>query len=145
MTKSFKKSFLLLTILSISSISIHCDKSKKTSPKTIISKEVTIENFDQFYDKFHNDSIFQMSRIKFPLEGHQLSSDGEINWSKANWTTLKTKIHDIDTTEYKIDYKKTDKSFYQKFWVENSGFWSEYKFKVINKKWYLVYAVEQNL
>ena len=145
MKKPFNYRFLLLTILTILSIIVSCDKFKKTRTKSINNKEVTIENFDKFYDKFHIDSLFQMSRIKFPLEGYQFDSEGKTNWSKTNWITLKTKIYDIDTTEYKIEFKKTDKSFSEKFWVENSGFWSEYKFEVINGKWYLVYAVEQNL
>ena len=86
-----------------------------------------------------------MSRIIFPLDGIKVEYDGEKKWSKKNWTTLKTKIYDVDTTEFKIEYKKTNDSFYQKFWIEDSGFWGEYRFRLINNKWYMVYAVEQNL
>lgn len=57
---------------------------------------------------------------------------------------MKTKIYDIDTNKYKIEYKKTENSFTQKFWLENSGFSSEYRFELIDGKWYLIYALDEN-
>lgn len=45
----------------------------------------------------------------------------------------------------KLNLKKNKDSFYEKFWIENSGFWGEYKFRLIENKWYLVYAVDHNL
>ena len=109
------------------------------------NRKIIIEDFDRFYDKFHKDSIFQISRIKFPLDGAKFDSGEEMKWSKNNWTMLKTRIFDVDTTEFKIEFKKNNDSFYQKYWIENSGFWGEYKFKLIENKWYLVYAVDHNL
>jgi len=58
---------------------------------------------------------------------------------------MKVKIYDVDTSEFKTDYRKTDNSFIQKFWIEDSGYLSEYRFNLIRKKWYLVYANELNL
>ena len=58
---------------------------------------------------------------------------------------MKTKIQDVDTSEFSTEYQKTDKSFMEKFWIEDTGYSSEYRFKLIRKKWYLVYANEQNL
>ena len=72
-----------------------------------------------------------MSRIKFPLDGIKFDSGEEMKWSKNNWTMLKTRIFDVDTTEFKIEFKKNNDSFYQKFWIENSGFWGEYKFRLL--------------
>ncbi|MBK6479482.1 MAG: hypothetical protein IPF93_14775 [Saprospiraceae bacterium] len=70
-----------------------------------------IEDFDRFYDKFHQDGAFQMSRLKFPLQGH----DGVGNkWTKTNWTLMKGRIYEVDKSQYKVEYKKTDKSFFQK-------------------------------
>lgn len=98
-----------------------------------------IEDFDRFYDKFHQDGAFQMSRLKFPLQGH----DGVGNkWTKTNWTLMKGRIYEVDKSQYKVEYKKTDKSFFQKVWIENSGFNSECRFELIDTKWYLVYALE---
>jgi hypothetical protein len=110
--------------------------------KVIFNK---IENFDTFYNRFHNDTIFQLSRVNFPLEGFMVDHDGEKNWDKSNWSYLKIKVYDVDTDQFKVYYKKTSNQFIQKSWIENSGFLSEYRFKPINGKWYLVYALEQNL
>jgi len=86
-----------------------------------------------------------MSRIKFPLKGFMVDGLEQENWKKKNWSTLKTKVYDIDTTMYMTDYIKTYKSFIEKVWIKDSGFFVEYRFKVIRRKWYLVYAVDQNL
>ncbi|TAF09524.1 MAG: DUF4348 domain-containing protein [Flavobacteriia bacterium] len=140
-----KKIYFKTLIIAITLFLYNCDKRELNTISKVDTEEILIEDFDEFYDKFHKDSIFQMSRINFPLDGIKVDSDVEKKWSKMNWTVLKTKIYEVDTTEFKIQYKKANDSFYQKFWIENSGFWGEYKFRLIGNKWYLVYAVEQNL
>ncbi|MFN7045969.1 MAG: hypothetical protein ACK4M1_12300 [Flavobacterium sp.] len=137
--------YFKILIITISLFLYNCNKHEINRIYESDNRKIIIENFDGFYDKFHKDSVFQMSRIKFPLDGVKFDSGEEIKWSKNNWTILKTKIFDVDTSEFKIEYKKNNDSFYQKFWIENSGFWGEYKFGLIENKWYLVYAVDHNL
>src|SRR5690606_1749984 len=120
-----------------------CDESVKQNSKC--KEKIAIENFNTFYDKFHKDSLFQISRIKFPLEGVYVDSKGEKEWSARNWTMLKIKIFDVDTSEYKVKIQRTDTTFYQKFWLDSSGFWGEYKFQSLNNKWFLIYRTEQDL
>ena len=109
------------------------------------SISTSAEDFDEFYTKFHSDSLFQMSRIKFPLNGKSIDANGEKMWTMQNWELMRTRIFDVDTTEYKITYKKYPKQFTQKAWLEDSGFSSECKFELINKKWFLVYVLDHNL
>jgi hypothetical protein len=135
--------FNIIPILILLSL-IGC-KPVNDVPKEKLNSKSTIENFETFYNKFHADSSFQISRIKFPLEGFSTDGNEEKKWTKDNWDLLKTKIYDIDTSHYKISYKKTDKSFTEKIWVEDSGFSMEYRFELINNKWFLVYAFEANL
>lgn len=66
-------------------------------------------------------------------------------WTRDNLPLLKTKIYDVDTTQYKVTFKKTEKMFTQKVWIENSEFSSEFRFELIDKKWYLVYVLDQDL
>ena len=133
---------LILTLMSIF-ILYQCDTGirKRNDP----SKASSFENFDEFYNKFHSDSIFQISRIKFPLAGKRVDGFKEIKWTKKRWSMMKTMIYDIDTTVFRTEYKKSSKEFEQKIWLENSGFSTEYRFKLINDKWYLVYALDINL
>lgn len=119
---------------------ISCDKSR-TQEKMNVSN-FSIENFDSFYDKFHKDSLFQISRLKFPLKGAPDRGDINEKWTKENWHILKTKIYDVDTTQYKVSYEKHEKSFIEKVWLEDSGFSFEYKFELIDNKWFLVSAFE---
>ncbi|HPW67587.1 MAG TPA: hypothetical protein PLS84_10990 [Salinivirgaceae bacterium] len=133
-----------------------CKTTKKSTSESVSSQSIKSdkieskpfskpENFDTFYDRFHTDSAFQMSRIKFPLQGKFIGGEEEMEWSRDNWVMMKTKIYDIDTTIYKTTFKKQETSFYQKFWLENSGLSSEYRFELIGNKWFLVYALDQNL
>ena len=112
---------------------------------TNVSISTSAENFDEFYNKFHSDSLFQMSRIQFPLIGKSIDAKGEKNWTMENWELMRTRIFDVDTTEYKITYKKYPRQFTQKAWLEDSGFSSECRFELINKKWFLVYVLDHNL
>jgi len=131
---------VLATIILLTFIS--CDKPR-TQEKRNISNS-SIENFDSFYDKFHKDSLFQISRLKFPLKGGRFEEDGEEKWTKKNWSMLKNKIYDVDTTEYKVSYERHEKNFKEKVWLEDSGFSFEYNFELINNKWFLVSAFEYN-
>lgn len=137
------RSFRLVSILIVLYLT-SCSLVKNVHTHDV-DNMTNIEDFDAFYDKFHRDSIFQMSRIKFPLKGIMIDGWEQEKWNKENWLTLKTKVYDIDTTMYMTDYIKTNKSFVEKAWIKDSGFFMEYRFKVIRKKWYLVYAVDKNL
>mgnify|MGYP004704182507 CR=1 FL=1 len=135
--------FRLISILIVVFLT-NCSLVKNNQTQDSNNK-TDFEDFDVFYDKFHRDSIFQMSRIKFPLKGIMVDGWVQEKWKKKNWSTLKTKVYDIDTTMYMTDYIKTDKSFVEKVWIKDSGFFMEYRFNLIRRKWYLVYAVDQNL
>ncbi len=119
--------------------------SCQSNTKGKVNTDSNIENFEVFYDRFHKDSVFQMSRLAFPLAGGNFDNGQEYQWTKDNWSLLKVRIQDVDTTKFKVKYLKTDKEFYEKFWLEESGFWGEYRFEVQNGCWYLTYAVEHNL
>ncbi len=112
---------------------------------TSSKKIARFENFDDFYGKFHSDSIFQLSRVNFPLKGKKIDSSGEQNWSKENWSVLTIPVYDVDTTVFKVRYEHSNMVFSQKSWIENSGFSVEHRFELIKRKWYLVYALEVNL
>jgi hypothetical protein len=138
--ENMKNLIIFVTIILLTFTS--CDKFRTQEKKNISNS--SIENFNSFYDKFHKDSLFQLSRIKFPLKGGPDRGDINEEWTKENWHILKTKIYDVDTTQYKVSYKKLEKSFIEKVWLEDSGFSFEYKFELIDNKWFLVSAFENN-
>lgn len=131
-------STIILLIFTLSS----CDKPHEQ--EKINDKNSTVENFESFYEKFHNDSLFQLSRLNFPLKGGPVGGDINEEWTKGNWRMLRTKIYEVDTSQYKVSNVKQDNSFTEKVWLEDSGFSFEYKYELIGKKWFLVSAFEQD-
>ena len=127
---------LLISIVLFSTTSCSVFRKNKTS---------TPEDFDTFYSKFHQDASFQMSRLQFPIKGKMVNGDEEKNWTKENWAVLKIKIYDVSRKKYKVDFKKSPTSFYQKFSLPDSGFSAEYRFELIKNKWMLVYALDVNI
>jgi hypothetical protein len=103
------------------------------------------ENFDAFYQRFHTDSAFQYTRLKFPLQGKRVDADGDHQWTPKSWTPLTKPVFDADTTVFKVEYEQTRNTFTQKSWIDSSGFSVEYRFELLKRKWYLVYAMEVNL
>ncbi len=114
------------------------------SIRSIFHPEKTkpVEDFDAFYDRFHADESFQRSRVRFPLGGMMVEEGDEIPWTRKNFPTMKVRIYDVDTSEYKIEYQKEKTRFTQRVWLEDSEFSSEYRFELIDGKWYLVYVLD---
>lgn len=139
--KSITPIFLIILPLVILS---NCHSTRKTATtEKRSSTKGRIENFDEFYNKFHKDSVFQVSRTKFPLGGMSVSGSEKTKWTRTNLPLLKIKVYDIDTTQYKISIKRTANSVIQKVWIEDSGFKFECRFKLIDNKWFLVYVLDQ--
>ncbi|RRJ89761.1 hypothetical protein [Flavobacterium macacae] len=115
------------------------------NPITEKNTSESLEDFDVFYNKFHSDSVFQLSRIKFPLKGKKIDGFKKEEWTAKNWDPLITKITAIDTTEFKTSAIKRDSTFIQKCYISDSGFYTEYQFELVDGKWNLVYALDKNL
>lgn len=135
-----KNSSKILCLVPLFLLLINCNRREKL--KKVQKEDVVMEKFDVFYNEFHSDSLFQMSRIKFPLQGQNIDGFKKNKWTKVNWVLLKTKIYDIDTLEFKTRWEKSATSFVQKCYLEHSGFSSEYRFQLIKKKWYLTYVLD---
>lgn len=56
--------------------------------KVVKSKTELAENFEEFNKKFHSDSIFQISRVDFPIEGKHVAGFEQYNWNRKNWEFL---------------------------------------------------------
>lgn len=144
MNKMFKILRIGLAIAIFCLLVTACSTSKRGITGTAKNSKSKVEDFVAFYDKFHKDMEFQRSRTKFPLEGKLITEGKEFKWTPENLPLMKVKIYDVDMKTYKISYEKRDNSFFQKIWLPGSGFKSEAKFELIDKKWYLVYVLDQN-
>ena len=146
MSKNKNIVFVLILILVLS-----------CSTQQAMTKTTKGENFEVFSKRFYKDSLFQISRIKFPLKGlyniavpltsTNAMGDSIINgWKKKDWVMLKNSyfpnndsILVIENTTYLRKIQKTAKSVTIKTYIENSGFSVTEKFALKNGMWYLIY------
>lgn len=103
------------------------------------------EEFSVFYDRFHTDSAFQMSRIRDPFLGMKVKEGNEILWNSKNWELMKTRIQDFDPRIFKTKTKKKKKYFEQEVWRENPNYYAAHRFELHGNKWYLVFAYKEIL
>jgi len=151
------KVLTILPVLAFAFISVNCNKVKEEAKSNSeiavksdsiakpIKKELP-ENFDEFNKKFHSDSIFQVSRVDFPIEGKHVSGFEQFNWTKKNWQFQVIPVAEkTEIEEYQHSLVKTDTLITERFWIPNSGFEVERQFKLINNKWFLIYYNDINL
>lgn len=104
----------------------------------IKSQTIESESFTDFNNKFHSDSIFQMSRIKFPINGKLYKKDIEENWNMNNWTMLGKPVGEYLFKQFKQETITRDDSVEEKISYAKIGFYYYVKFELIKNKWYLV-------
>jgi hypothetical protein len=127
------------------SMPVQSKSAEKAKPANNSLKSSKEENFDKFYERFHKDSLFQINRVKFPLQGKQVNADGTNSWKREKWTMIKAKASEINTSEYNVKTTKTDNTYFEGIYCKNCGFSFEMKFQLIDHKWYLVYLLDNDL
>jgi hypothetical protein len=142
--------YKLLPILAF--VFFSCAENEKQGNSTNVdatNKSVftdTTESFETFNERFHRDSVFQLSRIAFPIGGHFAEGENSHEWTAGNWELLKEPVREtINAKEYEHNLQKTDTTVIEKYWIENSGFKVERRFKKIGSKWFLTYYDDINL
>jgi hypothetical protein len=124
---------------------------KKSAPvsKNVSSKPVSsakgVENFDNFYQRFHKDSLFQISRVQFPLKGEKVNLKGTSPWKKEKWMMIKATANEVDRNEFSVKTLKKSDSYFEGVYCKNCGFSFEMEYRLVNGKWYLVYLQENDL
>lgn len=142
-------SVLVSTLLLFSCKNKEVKKTQELSltDSTISAKSDSMEIFINFFLQFKKDSVFQINRIKFPLEENYLDLD------KEDGTIIRKLIRRRDW-KYESFYwdssytKKRFGAFNQ--WIEQLGDWAivfwegvengidlEFIFKLQHDKWYL--------
>jgi hypothetical protein len=139
------RSLYLLLLLCVLSCNTN-DNKAATAPKHKPEIHSKIEDFEVFNKRFHTDTLFQMERIKFPLEGGYADGFERGEWTKDNWEYFENPIPAKDLPkDYKQKVTHSDTLVTESIWIDNSGFSTERHFKLINDKWFLVYYLDQNL
>ena len=135
-------SLLIILLLSFSS----CVNKQRTNT-TVGLKE---EDFNSFIKVFYSDSLFQISRIIFPIT-LEFSDTSRIVRNKGIWKMLRDtyfkqndSIAIIDGEIYKRKLTVNKSQAQDYFYIENSGFFITIKFSLKEGKWYLSDYIESN-
>lgn len=110
-------------------------KKEAASPEKALS-------FPEFYEKFHNDSLFQLEHIQFPLEG--LSSDPSLHTPEFRWLKDEWQLHQgLDTIQgaFTAQLVEISKEFIVEKITDSYGLYGmERRFMQLeNGKWLLIY------
>ena len=102
------------------------------------------ETFEEFYQRFHEDTAFQMERISFPLEGlpdYADSTDmysGEFRWQKDEWVYHRPP--DENEAHYTREFiRVTDDLIVEYIKHKNAGLSMERRWAKLQDGWNLIY------
>jgi len=107
------------------------------------------ETFDSFFERFSKDSIFQKSRIKYPLKWYYLE-DNESN--KLSFDVI-NEIDDYDyidftsdnkSDKYDVVHEKKEKERSYILKGNDSGLFMTYKFRIIDGCWYMIEILDES-
>ncbi len=154
-----KKLSFMFTIMLALFVAVSCssttetnddDKTNSASKDSLAEKtdeketpKVEAEKFEVFYKKFVADKEFQLSRVNFPIKGQYVEEDVNQKWTKENWVHLK-EIETIDTVEFKVTVEEKPEEVYHSIILPNSGFSINYRFNLVDGKWFIVEKNESN-
>lgn len=120
-------------------------RSKEVKQETKAQIQVLSDDFQKFYDQFHVDSTFQMSRIIFPLEGRPAMKDtipppSGFRWQKKDWVMHRT-YDDMGGT-FSRSFSNFNNIIIEEI-SDNSGeFTMVRRFSKLSGEWHLIYYKE---
>lgn len=118
------------------------------------SKNADIEDFAKFRIKFYSDSIFQVSRIIFPLPGadsdiiygdekvedqeneNYLIENNKLFWKKKSWKFIETPV---ENKEFAVTIEKVDSVMREQIRSRETDLVITLEFSVVDNKWMLSY------
>jgi len=128
---------------------ISCKQNTDQSTTSSSSVSTTEDDFDAFYKKFHEDSLFQMSHIVFPLDGlpnnvsDSILAIGKFQWQKEDW--IMHKPFDATSEEFIREVDKQSNSLVVEFIRMTTGeYGMERRFAKLGGKWFLIHYTAMN-
>lgn len=128
-------------------------KNKQTAPEAPLATNSEAaplpEGFSDFYQKFHNDSLFQVEHIVFPLEGLPNNADSAIVAAKTfRWTPETWRMQrqvDFQVSEYKRDIVPLTETLVMERILHQSGDYGMVRrFAIVGGDWHLIYYAGVN-
>ena len=121
-------------------------------PLLVSNKKSIPEDFYSFFERFNSDTVFQISRIEFPLDYYS------IDWEKSDYSMKNDPIDSLNYTAFDLTYndsfaRREFDQFTREFELKNdsckvlfngvdNGIHEEYLFVRKNEKWLFVSATD---
>lgn len=119
------------------------------NPKVLSKEESSAlsADFIEFYEKFHNDSLYQIRHCLFPMEGLPDQADSTVNVKEFRWTEKTWKMHHAlsDSTGLVKSFSKLGENMItERMLDEKQGLGMERRFAKMGNEWNLIYYVGLN-
>lgn len=147
------RKFFNLIIISLFTLLFSC--GGKTNTQTYENSVFDAENsvpmdFMDFYMKFHQDSMYQLKHIQFPLKGMpamaiDLTQDSINNfyWQEEEWKVHRPFLGNEE--EYLKEFRKISDNLISEFIIEKQmGYGMERRFAKLGGRWRLIYYMDMN-
>lgn len=141
MPLKFNTTFVLVALFAAFWFS--CEQKKAPAPPQ------DPDSFEAFYQRFHEDTAFQMSRITFPLEGIPAFADstqmygGDFRWLRENW--VPHRITDSLMQNFDREFVQLGDDLIIEYMNHKSaGIGMERRFGYLGDGWNLIYYAGMN-
>lgn len=137
-----KTLFLLLAMGSL----FTCGSDKGSQAETPTS---SFEEFLTFYDRFHRDSLYQMTHIQFPLEGLPSNADSttlarqDFHWQENDWVLMKE--FNTEVGFERTFTPLTETLIVEQIVHESGRYGLQRRWAKQGKEWYLIYYADMNM
>lgn len=140
----------------------HQKENRKANPtkennSAFTDKDSTVytEKFDDFFAHFLRDSVFQISRVDFPLRGMSTEfvfneeeardsvgnsffiKDRKFYWTKMNWAFIQGA--NLNVKDYSFSKKKGDNYYEITYRSKLDDIVLFFRFQFVSGRWYLTY------
>ncbi len=97
------------------------------------------ESFEAFYQQFHQDSLFQNSRLQIPMQGVVIEGKSITKWGDRPWVMHKAGKGTLDPNIFKVEQERVGNRLIERIYEPGSVLYNERHFELIKGKWFLVY------
>jgi len=136
---------IITTIIALLLIFASCS-DRNINPEKVRSQKSNnnVENFEVFFEKFSTDSVFQQSRIGFPLPVDTYDTDTE-NFKRSTVSATEWSFFDIKNLGKKILKTSKEKDrITVNIQIEETGVSVNYIFRQQKNDWLLIKIIDES-
>lgn len=130
---------------------LSCQNNREQAPQETQGTETDLSEFYTFYQQFHQDSLFQVAHITWPLEGYPnhagmdstFNRDQKYYWQKENWTMHRP--IDYEMSEFKRRLTPiTEDLIFEEITHKSGHYGMIRRWAKLSDGWHLIYYVGMN-